>query len=119
MTRAEKAVLHCDPYFFACVGGYPTRLASELAAVGMELFRRSWKWQRQVRSIGIRACELMSDSECVQLSFEYDYKKAMKLERLETSVDGIRAKYGKRSVTRDSLMNCGAAASRGIGFSGE
>ncbi len=97
----------------------PTRLASELAAVGMELFRRSWKWQRQVRSIGIRACELMSDSECVQLSFEYDYKKAMKLERLETSVDGIRAKYGKRSVTRASLMNCGAAASRGIGFSGE
>ena len=62
MTRAEKAVLHCDPYFFACVGGYPTRLAS---------------------------------------------------------VDGIRAKYGKRSVTRASLMNCGAAASRGIGFSGE
>ena len=97
----------------------PTRLASELAAVGMELFRRSWKWQRQVRSIGIRACELMSDSECVQLSFEYDYKKAMKLERLETSVDGIRAKYGKRSVTRASLMNCGAAASRGIGFFGE
>ena len=35
------------------------------------------------------------------------------------SVDGIRAKYGKRSVTRASLMNCGAAASRGIGFSGE
>lgn len=61
----------------------------------------------------------MSESECVQLSFEYDYKKAMKLERLETSVDGIRAKYGKRSVTRASLMNCGAAASRGIGFSGE
>ena len=115
----ERAVLRCDPYFFACVGGYPTRLASELAAVSMELFRRSWKWQRQARSIGIRACELMSDSECVQLSFEYDYKKAMKLERLETSVDGIRAKYGKRSVTRASLMNCGAAASRGIGFSGE
>lgn len=105
MTRAERAVLHCDPYFFACVGGgYPTRLASELATVGMELFRRSWKWQRQVRSIGIRACEPMSDSLCV---------------RLETSVDGIRAKYGKRSVTRASLMNCGAAASRGIGFSGE
>lgn len=84
----------------------PTRLASELAAAGMELFGRHWRWQRQVRSIGIRACELMSDSECVQLSFEYDYKKAMKLERLETSVDGIRAKYGKRSVTRASLMNC-------------
>lgn len=96
--------MHCDPYFFACVGGYPTRLASELAAVGMELFRRSWKWQRQVRSICIRACEPMSGSLCV---------------RLETSVDGIRAKYGKRSVTRASLMNCGAAASRGIGFSGE
>ena len=63
MTRAEKAVLHCDlDNFFACVGENPTRLAS---------------------------------------------------------VDGIRAKYGKRSVTRASLMNCGAAASRGIGFSGE
>lgn len=83
----------------------PTRLASELAETGMKLFKKNWKWHRTVRSVGIRACELMSDSECVQLSFEYDYKKAMKLERLETSVDGIRAKYGKRSVTRASLMN--------------
>lgn len=104
MTRAEKAVLHCDPYFFACVGGYPTRLASELAVAGTELFGRSRRCRRQVRPICIRAFEPMSDSLCV---------------RLETSVDGIRAKYGKRSVTRASLMNCGAAASRGIGFSGE
>lgn len=90
----------------------PTRLASELAAIGMELFKKNWRWQRTVRSLGIRACKLMSDSECVQLSFEYDYKKALKLERLETSVDGIREKYGKHSVTRASLMSAGHQTSK-------
>lgn len=93
----------------------PTRLASELATIGMELFRKNWKWQRTVRSVGIRACELMSDSECLQMSFEYDYKKALKLERLEKSVDGIRAKYGKRSVTRASLMCAAAGNARKTG----
>lgn len=82
----------------------PTRLASEIAKTGMKLFKANWKNGKPVRSIGIRACELMCDSESVQLSFEYDYQKAMMLERLETSVDKIREKYGRNSLFRASLM---------------
>lgn len=82
----------------------PTRLASELAVTGMKLFRNNWSKGKPVRSIGIRACELICDSECVQLSFEYDYQKAVMLERLETSVDKIREKYGRNSLFRASLM---------------
>lgn len=82
----------------------PTRLASELARTGMELFKKNWRRRIPVRSIGIRACELMCDCESVQLSFEYDYQKAVLLERLETSVDRIREKYGKNALVRASLM---------------
>ncbi len=82
----------------------PTRLASELAQTGMELFKKNWRRRIPVRSIGIRACELMCDCESVQLSFEYDYQKAVLLERLETSVDRIREKYGKNALVRASLM---------------
>lgn len=82
----------------------PTRLASELAKTGMELFKMHWRRRIPVRSIGIRACELVCDGTSIQLSFEYDYMKAKKLERLETSVDGIREKYGKDALIRASLM---------------
>lgn len=82
----------------------PTRLAAELAETGMKLFKKHWRRKIPVRSIGIRACELMCDSESVQLSFEYDYQKARKLERLESSVDVIREKYGKNALIRASLM---------------
>ncbi len=87
-----------------CILPQPTRLASELAKTGMELFKKHWRRRVPVRSIGIRACELVCDSTSIQLSFEYDYRRAKKLERLETSVDRIREKYGKDALIRASLM---------------
>lgn len=82
----------------------PTRLASELAAHGMKLFKKYHRQKMPVRSLGIRACELICDSECVQLSFEYDYQKALRLEKLENSIDRIREKYGKNALVRASLI---------------
>lgn len=94
----------------------PTRLASELAQTGMELFKKNWRRRIPVRSIGIRACELMCDCESVQLSFEYDYQKALLLERLETSVDRIREKYGKNALVRASLMHSSLNRNERISF---
>ncbi len=82
----------------------PTRLASVLTYTGMELFTRHWDWRRPVRSVGIRACELVSEDDSCQLTFGYDYEKLEQLEKLEKSVETIRDRYGSDAVVRALLI---------------
>ncbi len=82
----------------------PTRLGIVLADEGMKLFDENWKWQRPVRSIGIRASQLICDGESMQLHLDYDYARELRLERLEASRDQICARYGKNCVTRASQI---------------
>ncbi len=82
----------------------PTRLAKELANEGFRLFKSSWQWHRQVRSIGIRATRLVCDGVDFQLEFDYDYSRAVREERLEESVDLLRKRYGRQAVVRAALL---------------
>lgn len=87
-----------------CKLAEPTRLGIVLAKTGMKLFESSWGWQRPVRSIGIRATELIRDDEMLQLSFDSDVLHDEELERLEQSCDNLRRKYGVTCITRASLI---------------
>lgn len=82
----------------------PTRLTETLAGEGMKLFRQNWDWRRPVRSVGIRACELMSDTQAIQMRFGFDFARAQRLERLGCSVDSLREKYGRDCIRRASLL---------------
>lgn len=85
----------------------PTRLSYILTCTAMELFTKHWHWKQNIRSIGIRACELVGESESFQLTFEHDHQKLEKLDRLETIVENIRDKYGEDAVVRALLMDFG------------
>lgn len=82
----------------------PTRIVEMLFSLGMELFSKSWKWERNVRSIGIRACDLVSENCSSQYNLFYSGLRYDKLEKLESKVFDICKKYGKNAIFRASTM---------------
>jgi DNA polymerase-4 len=77
-----------------------TDLTEELARAAMALFRASYDWQKPIRSIGVRGCQLVPRSEVVQYDLFTDQKKRDALQRLDRTVDTIRGRFGYTSVQR-------------------
>jgi len=71
--------------------------------VASRLFDQMWRGQ-PIRHMGIRLSGL-KENDCVQLSFfdgDNEKKRA-----LDSAIDGIRKKYGSRSVVRSCFVNSG------------
>lgn len=75
-----------------------TCLARELSAAAMQLLRDNYHWQQPLRSIGVRATQLVTANEQVQLSFFEDESKRLRWETLERTVDGIRGRFGHHAI---------------------
>lgn len=86
----------------------PTNLTDELAAAALTLFQRHYQWPCPVRSVGVRACELTAENCPEQLSlFFEDEQGRIKREAAERAADEVRARYGKRGVTRAITLEAG------------
>lgn len=77
--------------------GFETYSGSLLARAGMELFHERYLWQRPVRSITIRALNLLDWSEGRQMSFA-EPRALHRQEQLDCSVEMIRERYGKDAI---------------------
>lgn len=82
----------------------PTCSSAEIAQVAFELFRASYRWEKPVRSIGVRGAELVEMDSCLQLSMFQDDNKRDKWERIDATVDKLRERYGYMSVQRALMM---------------
>lgn len=78
----------------------PTCLASTLHEAAMRLMRENWDWHKPLRSIGVRATDLLPASTPVQCSIFEDSERQEKRERLERSVDDLRRRFGHYCVGR-------------------
>lgn len=78
----------------------PTCLASELCAVALKLLRQSYTWHKPLRSIGIRAADLVPEQAPWQLTLFEDESARLKQEKLERTVDGIRCRFGHYAINR-------------------
>ena len=78
----------------------PTCLASTLHEAAMRLLRENWDWHKPLRSIGVRATDLIPASTPVQCSIFEDSERQEKRERLERSVDDLRRRFGHYCVGR-------------------
>ena len=78
----------------------PTCLASTLHEAAMRLLRENWDWHKPLRSIGVRATDLLPASTPVQCSIFEDSERQEKRERLERSVDDLRRRFGHYCVGR-------------------
>ena len=82
----------------------PTFISGELVDAAMYLFTKKYYWQRPLRSLGIRACELLPIGSAAQMSLFEDEVKRDKRIRLEYATDFIRNRYGYFSLQRGVLL---------------
>lgn len=89
---------------FQCKTKKPTHNSMELAEQGFELFIKNYDWNLQVRAVTIRAISLVSDTVPIQMGMFDNVNRELKRDRIEKSMEDIRAVYGKHAVTYAGLM---------------
>lgn len=87
-----------------CKLSTPTCLASELHDAGMCLLRNNYKFQKPLRSVGIRGADLVPIDSEIQMNLFEDPVRREKRERLETTVDDLRRRFGNHAVARAVTM---------------
>ena len=83
----------------------PSNLAREISQAAMGLAKSCWNMDHPVRALTVTALSLVPEEEVSAqldlLAFGQD-KKRERLEKLEETMDSIRAKYGKSSISHAS-----------------
>jgi len=79
-------------------------ISEEIAKKAMQIFCKHWHWQKPIRSLGVRATDLVTADTYTQLSLLDDYTKRIRQESLENTIDKIRERFGHYSVQRALLL---------------
>ena len=81
----------------------PTNITNEIVTAAFQLFKDNYKWEHLIRSLGIRAADLVLDDIPVQLDLFGNQEKKEKLEKLDRTVDEIRRRFGYFSIQRAAM----------------
>lgn len=76
----------------------PTQSPLQLAKTAFQLFERSYRWQCPIRSVTVRAIELLEEDAPIQLDLFTDPAKIERQEKLDRAVESIRARFGKSAI---------------------
>lgn len=80
----------------------PTYLSDHIASKAMDLFAANYRWDKPIRSIGVRGSDLVTAESHFQIDlFETDKTEK---EILERTVDDIRRRFGYYSIQRCSML---------------
>lgn len=82
----------------------PTCSSAEIAEAAFALFRESYRWQKPIRSVGVRASGLVEADSFYQCSLLVEDEKRDKWERIDKAVDEVRRRYGYTSIRRAVTM---------------
>ena len=80
-----------------------TNITNEIVTAAFQLFKDNYKWEHPIRSLGIRAADLVLDDIPVQLDLFGNQEKKEKLEKLDRTVDEIRRRFGYFSIQRAAM----------------
>lgn len=84
---------------------HPCMLAMDLAKAGMDLFRKNYQFLRPLRSLGIRAINLIPASDnSEQLLLFQDNKSHIRLETIERKMDELRGRFGDDAIRRGRIL---------------
>lgn len=78
----------------------PTNVTKEIVDEGFKLFKESYNWHKNIRSIGIRGADLVIDSIPIQTDIFMNSEKRIKQEKMDEVVDEIRKRFGYTSIQR-------------------
>ena len=77
-----------------------TCISDEICKAAMGLLADNYRFDKPLRSIGLRVTDLVSAKGDVQLSLLEDDKKRARLEKIDRAVDDIRQRFGHYSIAR-------------------
>lgn len=81
----------------------PTNITDEIVKAAFELFKKHYRWEHPIRSLGVRGSDLVIEDIPVQLDLFDNQEKREKLERLDRAVDEIRRRFGYFSIQRAAM----------------
>lgn len=67
----------------------PTNITDEIVKTSFELFKKHYRWEHPIRSLGVRGADLVMENVPVQLDLFNNQEKREKLERLDRAVDEV------------------------------
>ncbi len=70
----------------------------------MELFRANYRWQKPIRSLGVRAASLVPANTCEQLDLFTDNARRDRQRMLDATVDDIRRRFGYAGIQRGTVL---------------
>ena len=90
---------------FQCKFSYATQAWHDLAEQSIQLFNMRYGWSYPLRSLTVRAIDLVAASRPEQISLFNDYARIEKNEKLEKAIEGIKDRYGEHAVVPAITMN--------------
>ena len=78
----------------------PTDITAEIAQAAFVLFKRNYDWKHPIRSLGVRATNLVTNNVPVQLDLFMNAEYREKQEKADRAVDDIRRRFGYQSIQR-------------------
>jgi DNA polymerase-4 len=82
----------------------PTYLSTDILNAGMELLVQNYTWPKPLRSIGIRAIDLVTENSFMELSLFDDNDKLIQQENLAHTIDALRSRFGYDIVLKASCL---------------
>ncbi len=81
-----------------------TDISTEILDSAMSLFCSNYDWSTPVRSIGVSVSGFDVGFDCEQFDLSGSVEKREKLERLETTIDSLKRRFGNYCITRACQM---------------
>ena len=81
-----------------------TQSTMEIAKKARQLFEMNYRWHNKVRAITVRAINLVPADTPYQISIFEDVSKRERREKLDTAIEEIRGRFGKRAIFSACLM---------------
>lgn len=82
----------------------PACTVTAIAEAAMRLLRANYNFSSPLRSLGVRACDLVDSSVGYQLCIWGNNFKLARLEKMESAVDDLRRRFGRDSIVRAALV---------------
>ena len=83
---------------------HPSQLSETIASADLHLFKEHVDFKNPLRSIGVKASDLVSEHDILQLDIFMAYDDEEKSLNLEKTIETIRQRYGFSSVQRALML---------------
>lgn len=77
-----------------------SNITGEIASMAYRLFKANYRWDKPIRSVGVRGADLVNDNYMEQLDLFCDFQMREKQMKMDVAVDDICRRFGFYSIQR-------------------